>query len=148
MKRNIKFRAWDNKYKEMVDWYMMCQTAFNRSDFNMMYEILSGSKFDFEVMQSTGLRDKYGREIYEGDIVHYLYTPGKKHSNYDQISTIEWKSTGFYLSPVRGSTRLSSWLVSVPGASAYDEINSLFEVIGNIYQNPEFLKIEGVIGER
>lgn len=83
------------------------------------------------LMQFTGLKDKNGKEIYEGDVVHYCYQPGKGYYNEDSTGDIKWKSTGFMYH--------SRWLVSIPGLSASDEPNQLLEVISNIYENPDLL---------
>ena len=56
-----------------------------------------------------------------GDIVHYLYQPGKGYFNCDEVGVIEWKNAGFYL-----NSRFQAWLVSVPGANSPE----LWEVIG------------------
>ena len=90
------------------------------------------------VGQYTGLTDKNGKKIFEGDIVRYLYEPGKGYWNSDQSSVIEWRSTGFYMDGIFGTNKYacsSGWLVSIPhGDGKY------FEVIGNIHDNPELLK--------
>ena len=91
--------------------------------------------------QYTGLKDKNGKRIFEGDIVHYLYEPGAGYWNSDQHSVIEWKSTGFFMRGIMGTNKYAcstGWLVSTPHGDG-----KCFEVIGNIYDNPELA--EGVI---
>lgn len=56
--REIKFRAWDREYKFMID-------PFYLGSLNAVY----GCDNDWEIMQYTGLKDKNGTEIYEGDII-------------------------------------------------------------------------------
>ena len=66
-------------------------------------------------MQFTGLTDKNGKEIYEGDIVRYR----------DGIYKVDWFENGFYLfRDVRA--KFDIWWVDT-------------EVVGNIYENPELL---------
>jgi uncharacterized phage protein (TIGR01671 family) len=92
------------------------------------------------VGQYTGLTDKNGKKIFEGDVVHYLYEPGKGYWNSDQNSVIEWRSTGFYMDGIFGTNKYacsSGWLVSIPHGDG-----KCFEVIGNIHDNPELLKGE------
>lgn len=86
---------------------------------------------EIELMQSTGLEDKNGREIYEGDIVRYECCPeiyveeviyDNKHCNFGTIDKY-------------GETFSFDALIS-------DIHVDWFEVIGNIYENPELLKGE------
>ena len=73
------------------------------------------------VMQCTGLKDKNGKLIYEGDIVRDINIP-----SYFYI--VVWFKGGFYLK----STVSNSFLV-------FDTTQQ--EVIGNIYENPELLEV-------
>lgn len=92
--------------------------------------------------QYTGLKDKNGKYIFEGDIVHYLYEPGKGYWNADQLSVIDFRETGFHMNGIMGTNKyacLHGWFVSIP----YDqdaENKPEFEVVGNIHDNPELLK--------
>jgi uncharacterized phage protein (TIGR01671 family) len=97
-------------------------------------------KWIVQDLQYIGIKDKFGREIYEGDIVHYRYLPGPGMWNAEYDAVISWKSTGFYMTPIRGQGT-TGWLISIPGAYGdVDTPNDLFEIIGDIYSNPELLK--------
>ena len=115
--REIKFRAWDELKKEMVYWDFL---------YTQQVKDFASGKGPWAVnklMQFTGLKDKNGKEIYEGDIA--ILTDGS-----DKVtSQIEWYNPicGFAL---RGLTVRLPKLVN-----EYDS----FEVIGNIYENPDLL---------
>ena len=66
--REIKFRVWDKTFKKMINnEYWLSHPSGQEDFFNIvMYRV---SKEQFEVMQYTGLKDKNGNEIYEGDII-------------------------------------------------------------------------------
>ena len=99
--REIKFRAWDPGRKAMTP----DADPFIEED---------GEAF---IMQYTGLKDRNGKEIYEGDIIDL----GEKN-----IAQVEWVESGFVLILPYGAFQLHS------GG----------EIIGNIYENPELAPSE------
>ena len=136
MTREIKFRAWHNPHKEMI---------YNP---NVCVVVLQQELPEWELMQYTGLKDKNGVEIYEGDIVKttvgkhlwwylvttntnfggnnlYLITRYRNFRHIDSGDDIEWGD--FFVNERRDTL------------TEYDA-NKNFEVIGNIYENPELLK--------
>lgn len=98
--------------------------------------------------QYTGLKDKNGKEIYEGDIVTYKRGEQQKEEFYEAKDTIYFRAGGFIL----GVHSLSDWN-NIDGillerlSSYYDSIwrkqyfqkDFDIEVIGNIHENPELL---------
>lgn len=77
--REIKFRAWDINGKCMLDWLTMRQTAFNRSEgrneYGLMYRVMTSP--DFIKMQFTGLKDRNGKDIFEGDVLEIKTQSGR-----------------------------------------------------------------------
>ena len=127
--REIKFRVWCAWEREMVnfsDLYMeledgclsvfkLIPNAFGLSDRVEMDTTDGGVK----LMQFTGLRDKNGVEIYEGDVIK---------SSLGRVAAVEWEKEGRFLG--FGADRSISYINREPAV----------EVIGNIYDNPELLK--------
>jgi uncharacterized phage protein (TIGR01671 family) len=114
--RIIKFRAWDKTNKNML--YDVATGVITIWD----YAKLPGSKErsaksdDCEFMQFTGIIDKNGKEIYEGDIVKSYKTFVVE---WEEDEDIDYGYIGFNLNR---------------------HYQDRYEVIGNIYENPELLK--------
>ena len=109
--REIKFRAWDGK--ELILWKELLE------DYYGLEELGNSWKW----MQYTGLKDKNGKEIYEGDIV--------KHPIYPRNLQVIWLD-GKYVSKFEASK---------DGKHGFETIAlTICEVIGNIYENPELVK--------
>ena len=81
------------------------------------------------IMQCTGLKDKNGKLIYEGDIVR------DKHS--EAVAIIEWLSYAYSL--MAHIRRMDDYLPLEDICFAC-EASTPFEVIGNIYENPDLLE--------
>jgi len=134
MNRTIKFRAFDDGkmiYPENIQ-------HLSLED----YEVLRLAKFfcnvrnDSKIMQFTGLIDKNGKEIYEGDILNGW----RKGSNSDREYTgvIEWQQqqAGWIIKCGKFVMEILSLAMSGDGVNT--QLDS-FEVIGNIYETPELL---------
>lgn len=124
--REIKFRAWDKRMQKMI-YPNVCNrwVGAEHSYYPIViesYEI--AHPFDFDLMQFTGLRDKNGKEIYEGDIV----TTGTDSPRTIVVMYDEEKAA--FNSLERGEPL---WI--------YGRANDAQrEVIGNIHENPEMVK--------
>lgn len=128
MSREIKFRCWDKYNKEMLDVEDLHWDDCTR-EFSIRTTMYS-DYFDIEdmiLMQYTGLKDKNGKEIYEGDIVKIKSNP------LDMIGYIIYDEydLAFELRDDENESQECLW---------YQEQE--LEVIGNIYDNPELLKGE------
>ena len=120
MNRTIKFRAWDNFNKEMMNDFN-CYADFN-------YGVLTArgsSAGQFTLMQFTGLTDKNGKEIYEGDVVEYYDS-----TTMYLTAEVKWLHCGWSIqSDGMDGDDIELGDFELPGGS--------IEVIGNIYENPE-----------
>lgn len=108
MNREIKFRFWDDRILKM------------RSGLTIPAATSYYSALDTQPMQYTGLKDKNGIEIYEGDILGYF---NKDSEPTDLTKVVKWEQQTCSFC---AAGRLCSWNEVV--------------VLGNIYQNPELLE--------
>ena len=135
MTRPIKFRVWDKVNKEMFN--------VRTLEWDVCLNLATPVE---HIMQFTGLLDKNGKEIYEGDvlIVHdvqivynatapYRRVDFKKGNDYKTVCSFE---PGMWL--VNGE--VSGHLVTVV-SNANRRKDCGVEVIGNIYENPELLPL-------
>lgn len=153
MKRDIKFRAWDKDSKQMdlvvrleVDDFGHIDTAEGYGD---VYH-------NFELMEYTGMKDKNGREIYEGDIVKYHLTR-VYGEHYDPITlgyvgsdwSVDadifgkvsiWPSNGVMMTQIITSDA-DMFCRAYPVPRRW-HVNQECEIIGNIYENPELLEAQ------
>ncbi len=125
MNRVIKFRSWDKKLNEMV----VLTTNFKALFLN---DALKELQDTFELMQYTGLKDKNGKEIYEGDVYRRLTWELDGQNNSSDIwqePEVVGNIKEFFEEKGYGEGELMQ---------SYEPQN--LEVIGNIYENPELLK--------
>ncbi|TVL99550.1 MAG: hypothetical protein CV087_17475 [Candidatus Brocadia sp. WS118] len=137
--REIKFRAWDKNKKVMT---FVGELAWLVGG---LYFVDAGACEGFigkdaELMQFTGLHDKNGKEIYEGDILRWWVSSTKRFA--EELLVVEWGSVGWILkSPLFSSFGVPKDRSKCSEANTIGYINSS-EVIGNIYENSELLKGE------
>jgi uncharacterized phage protein (TIGR01671 family) len=115
--REIKFRAWDKSINKMCgDFLYFVEDAIYQHHGNPWHDTR------FFPMQYTGLKDRNGKEIYEGDILRWGNLDESTGEN--QIHAVKWANGGWVLGDM-------DWLYVQADEG---------EVIGNIYENPELLK--------
>lgn len=140
MTREIKFRAWDKFKNEMVQNVTVLAPVYGPSAESRYTggEIYISQKSDYNIMQYTGLKDKNGKEIYELDIIKTIYKNGYSLSevcfgDYDNGIHYDGEESG------------NGWYVK-ERSTIWKDISiqafrqTIGEIIGNIYENPELLK--------
>ena len=142
MSREIKYRVWDNENKSYNDPYSYAYYALTQDgglDFychgDHMDEADPGVYF---IEQYTGLKDKNGKEIYEGDIVEYL-SYRKDYIGQVVFGFVD-DSEGYYIEKHYGWGIYHDGYNTSLGDYADDNMRcELVEVIGNIHENKELL---------
>ncbi|MDT2932416.1 YopX family protein [Lactococcus lactis] len=125
-----KFRAWDKEENRMIDDYEVLISSDGCAYYNHYEGGLRDLGFDVEIMQSTGLKDKNGVEIFEGDIVNYVKSftnpmTGSGSLSINKNLRIIFKDAEFTADGI--DIRLK-------------KIVSHMEVIGNIWEDGELLE--------
>lgn len=110
--KEIKFRAWDGEKLSLFPMLGFDSTV------DLNEQINCSQKNGWELMQFTGLLDKNGKEVYEGDICRVEYIEPKE---------IKFEKGGFYFGEGTPLSNFHSWSEKI-------------EIIGNIYENPELLQ--------
>ena len=125
----LKYRAWDNWRKRMsvVDRiYIDTEGVRLYDDFGEYWRDFR----DVKLMQSTGLFDEKGEEIFEGDIVQFEDCYEVSDFLYINTGIIEWCQVGFHV-----TNRDSVLMEDLLDGDSLD-----VTIIGNIYENPELLE--------
>lgn len=133
--REIKFRVWDNLEKAYLNeediaidnlGNIFIFEIYDKNDTDLWYTRMLPDPDNKRhvIEQCTGLKDKNGIEIYEGDVV--------KVEGDGEIYRVEWINSGFGLEPRYNSPRYPI-LGNV-------KLRKKIEVIGNIHENPELLE--------
>lgn len=149
--REIKFRVWDTENKEMLrvqeldfeDTFYGGRLSIRTEQYNDYFDIE-----DMILMQYTGLHDKNGKEIYEGDIVKRSLYDAKEHRIFfEDFYQIVFEKGAFQYKGIK------EYYIDKTGKK-YGEMDKIYwqylgsnfgvdieniEVIGNIYENKELL---------
>lgn len=127
-------RFWSVRDKEYIYWDCYMQTAFNRSiepnTYGLMYNLYKDS-VNYVSEMPTGLRDKKGKLIYEGDIV-------KQYDRHNRLKRIGWIVYNELEMKFKIETNHDEWSEKTESYSFFP-LKQKLEVIGNIYENAELL---------
>ena len=128
-----RYRAWDKEFKEMVQ---VDALVFDEQIIKVTYKngnVVKEDLKNYVLMQSTELRDKNEREIFEGDIL----TTGKMTGVVKNHQTL-----GFYMNDARGD---NWWFGSDVDLAEFEdftrEVAEKIEILGNIHENPELPEV-------
>ena len=121
--REIKFRAWNGS--KIIRWSKLIGIPFN----NMLNEkyMTNPPKNILELMQYTGLKDKNGTEIYEGDIIKKVDGITNETYGFVKMQHYMWKI-------------MNTDGVNEMTLAGFVNCHMALEVIGNIYENQELLE--------
>ena len=129
--REIKFRAWDKKKKEMTGIFDLGSAQGFNGDYTFSNACIGPIDVDayikgrYIIMQYTGLKDDDGKEIYEGDIIRCEF--------WACDCVVEWGDGGFILREGE-TTNVLGYELEISTDGFY------YNVIGNIYENPKLLE--------
>lgn len=135
--REIKYRVWDSEYKAYVQEYS--DYVINPNGELLFYDIDGVFKWAnmkvCTIEQCTGIKDKNGKEIYEGDVVAFEDSDGGYEYPDVVVNTgiVEYGELRFYFTN-RVVAEMDDFYIK---GDRCDDV----EVIGNIHENPELLEV-------
>jgi uncharacterized phage protein (TIGR01671 family) len=123
MNRKIKFRVWDHQENifEHDSSFWIYQSGELDHDFK------NAKREDYTVQQFTGLKDKNGKEVYEGDVIRVTYKMDELGDTETYVSAVVFEDGAF-------GDKFDCFF-------SYSFVPSFeMEILGNIFENPELLK--------
>lgn len=131
---NLKYRAWDKEFKEMV---VVNALVLDEQVIKVTYKNGNVVKEDmkcYDIMQSTSKKDKHGNEIFAGDILKVTDKHEGKDSWLEVVSYSEEKAM-FITDEINRDFK-------TPASSLYSLFDTdlfIVEIVGNIYEQPELV---------
>lgn len=128
-----RYRAWDKEFKEMVQ---VDALVFDEQIIKSTYKngnVVKEDLKNYVLMQSTGLTDKNGKEIFEGDIIAIDVEDIEMPIN---AKVFQNSKIGILMFHVFEENE------DVPMVELLEDDSVAFATIGNIYENPELLEVE------
>lgn len=147
-----RYRAWDKEFKEMVQ---VDALVFEEQIIKATYKngnVVKEDLKNYVLMQSTGLKDKNGKEIYEGDILKF----NDEWDEYCYEGYVDGVFEGVnYVEIEKETTCFGFGKTRIPESSLFNLVNDEhltfkelitdtsfeFEIIGNIHTNPELVEV-------
>ena len=135
MSRDIKFRLWSKIGKKFIKTddpdlnFVINSDGYLYSIENFYGEIYVSLQLDIVVVQFTGLQDINGKDIYEGDILKYNFPYDGRLKHVSPVKFLETEAS-FGIKDIYGN-EIPLYRITA---------NNYFEVVGNIYENPELLE--------
>ena len=147
-----RYRAWDKEFKEMVQ---VDALVFEEQIIKATYKngnVVKEDLKNYVLMQSTGLKDKNGKEIYEGDILKF----NDEWDEYCYEGYVDGVFEGVnYVEIEKETTCFGFGKTRIPESSLFNRVNDEhltfkelitdtsfeFEIIGNIHTNPELVEV-------
>ena len=133
--KEIKFRAWEKHAKRMLE---IIGLEFENNELTAVRVKYPNGHIPnkiwysngITIMQFTGLKDKNGKEIYEGDIVDFIDYGFEGESEYNCRGQVIFEDGAWHITNSISTSELFNYEVGA------------IKVIGNIYENPEILEVE------
>ena len=133
----MKYKLWDKENKEFLeDTWETEYAVLKNGNIIEIYDNGFGEGYsisdleNIEVLQFTGLQDRNGKEIYEGNILKYNFPYDGRLKHVSPVKFLETEAS-FGIKD-RYENEIPLYRITA---------NNYFEVVGNIYENPELLEV-------